>query len=544
MTAGRRRDEPGTTGDLFAAAAARAARPAPEPAPEVIEDGPPPPVDREALPAPAPPAETSPAEAPARADRRELPRPYTVSELTRALKNALEPKFRNVWVAGEVTNHRKQASGHLYFGLKDAEATVAAVMWASAARRLRFVPEEGMEVLARGFVEIYAPHGKYQLIVDELEPRGAGALALRVQQVKERLQKDGLLDPARKRPLPFLPRRIGVATSPTGAAVRDFLRVVHTRFPSLSVLVAPCRVQGEGAAATVIGAVKALCRAGVDVVVVARGGGSQEELSAFDDERLARVIAACPVPVVSAVGHETDVTVADLVADVRAATPTHAAQLVAPVREELAARAATLRARLARAVAAAVDGRRRELRALRAELSDPAHLVSRERHRLDDLVHRAGAAAQAPAKRGRARLDPLRARLVRLEPRRRLRELRARVEAASRRTSAWQAAAFRRESMRLERLRARLEPADVAKLLRRGFALVLDARGRLVARSGAVEPGADVRVALAEGWLDARVVSLDAGADPLPGRAAGSGRPPGEGGGGSGSGGGSGGKQG
>src|SRR5512145_792309 len=266
---------------------------------------------------------------------RVAPRPMSVGELTRALRAAIEPKFRDVWVSGEVGNLRRQGSGHVYFTLKDAEAVLPCALWASQARRVRFDLTEGLEVVARGFVEIYPPHGKYQLIVQEVEPRGAGAQALLLQQLKERLQADGLLDPARKRRLPFLPRRVGVATSPTGAALRDFLRVLHGRFRSLPVLVAPCRVQGEGAAATVISAVRALCRAEVDVIVVTRGGGSQEELSAFDDERLARAIAACPVPVVSAVGHEVDVTVADLVADVRAATPTHAAQLVVPVRDEL-----------------------------------------------------------------------------------------------------------------------------------------------------------------------------------------------------------------
>ena len=308
-----------------------------------------------------------------------LPRPFTVGELTRALRNALEPKFRDVWVAGELANCRRQASGHVYFSLKDPLqgerpseiAVIGAVMWASQARRLRFALADGQEVLVRGFVEIYPPHGKYQLVVQEVEPRGAGAHALLLQQVKERLQADGLLDPARKRPLPFLPRRVGVATSPTGAALRDFLRVLHGRFPGIPVLVAPCRVQGEGAASTVISAVRALCRARVEVIVVTRGGGSAEDLSAFDDERLARAIAACPVPVVSAVGHEVDVSVADLVADVRAATPTHAAQLVAPVRDELLAHLAALRARLDRSVAAAVEGRRRLVRALRVTRWSP-----------------------------------------------------------------------------------------------------------------------------------------------------------------------------
>jgi exodeoxyribonuclease VII large subunit len=338
-----------------------------------------------------------------------------------------------------------------------------------------------------------------------------------LQQVKERLQADGLLDPARKRPLPFLPRRVGVATSPSGAALRDFLRVLHGRFPALAVLVAPCRVQGEGAASTIVSAVRALCRSRVDVIVVTRGGGSQEDLGAFNDERLARALAACPVPVVSAVGHEVDVTIADLVADVRAATPTHAAQLVAPVRDELAANVAALRARAGRAMAGALEGRRREIRALRAELPDPKHLASRARHRVDDLLHRAAASLRVPARRERQRLHALRARLARQEPRRRVRDVLLRMEGATRRLGAWQAAYFRREGLRLERLAGRLEPANVAKLLSRGFAVVLR-DGRVVTRSSQAAPPDEVRIALAEGWLDARVIGRDSGPDPLPGR--------------------------
>jgi len=443
--------------------------------------------------------------------------PLTVLELTEALKAAVEPRFRDVWVQGELGNLRTQASGHLYFTLKDAGATLPCALWATQARRLRFEPAEGLAVVARGRIEIYPPHGRYQLIVTDLEPRGAGALAVQLEQVKARLAADGLLDPERKRPLPFLPRRVGVATSPTGAALRDFLRVLHGRYPGLPVLVAPCRVQGEGAAATVTAAVQALARHGVDVIVVTRGGGSQEELWAFNDERLARAIAASPVPVVSAVGHETDVSVADLVADVRAATPSHAAQLVAPVKDELAAALAALRGRLHRAVSAAIDGRRRELRALKAELADPAQAVSAQRHRVEDLLRRARAAAGAPVSGGRERLDALRRRLARAEPRARLEALRRRVDAAARRLEGWRAATFRREQVRLTRLQARLEPANVAKLLSRGFALVLSG-GRLVTRSGAVAVGDEVRLALGEGWLDAAVTARDRGDDPVPGR--------------------------
>jgi exodeoxyribonuclease VII large subunit len=452
-------------------------------------------------------------------------RPLSVGELTRQLKGAIEPRFQDVWVAGEIANFRRQASGHLYFSLKDEEAVLGAVVWASQAKRLKLELGDGQEVLARGFVEIYAPHGKYQLIVQEVEPRGEGARALLLAQLKERLQKDGLLDLARKRRLPFLPRRVGVATSPTGAALRDFLRVLSARFPNLPVLVAPCRVQGEGAAGTISSAVKALVRAGCDVVVVTRGGGSQEDLWEFNDERLARTLASCPVPVVSAVGHEVDVTVADLVADVRAATPTHAAQLVAPEKAELLSRLAQLRARLSRAAGASLDGRRAALRALQAELADPKHLLSQLRHRADDLGRRAEGALRARLRRARAALESLRDRLGRQEPRARLRALARRSQEARRRLDAWRAGAVPRQRLRLERLRARLEPANVARMLARGFALALR-QGRPVADSAAVAPGEPLRLALARGWLDVTVDARDAGTDPLPGRAGLPGVPP------------------
>lgn len=496
----------GETYDLFAARRAVAER-------NVEPPGPAPAAAPAAAGADAPRPEGGAREAPAGGPQG----PLTVLALTQAIKAAVEPRFRDVWVAGEVANFRAQASGHLYFTLKDDGATLPCAMWASQARRLRFALAEGLEVVARGRVEIYPPHGKYQLIVEALEPRGAGALALQLEQVKARLAAEGLLDPARKRPLPFLPRRVGVATSPTTAALRDFLRVLRGRFPNMPVLIAPCRVQGEGAAATVTAAVQALGRAGVDVIVVTRGGGSQEELWAFNDERLARAIAASPVPVVSAVGHETDVSVSDLVADVRAATPTHAAQLVAPVKDDLLAGLAALRGRLHRAVEHGLSARRAGLRALSAELGDPSHAVSAQRHRVEDLTRRAEGAARRPVGEGRARLEALRLRLARAEPRARLKALRARVEAARRRLDGWRAATFRREQLRVERLAARLEPANVAGLLARGLALALK-EGRVLTRSAAAAPGDAIRVALGEGWLDATVVSRDAGDDPVPGR--------------------------
>ncbi len=446
------------------------------------------------------------------------PRVLTVAELTARLKSAVEPGFRDVWVAGEVGNLRRQPSGHVYFALKDAEAVVDAVVWATTARRLRFDLRDGIEVVARGRVEIYAPRGRYQLVVQEVEPRGAGARALALEQLRSRLAAEGLLDPARKRELPYLPDCIGVATSTSGAALRDFLRVVHARFPGVRVVVANCRVQGEGAAATVISALRLLCDLGVDVAVVTRGGGSAEDLWEFNDERLARFIAACPVPVVSAVGHEVDVTVADLVADVRAATPTHAAEVVVPVRDDLAASLAALRGRLLRAQSGAVDERRGVLRALRAELGDPRRILSDERRRLDDALHRGAAATGARLRSERARLAGSAEALRRREPRSLLRELRRRRDAARERLVAWSAGAFRRESLRLADLSARLEPANVSKVLSRGFALALR-DGHPLRRSADAAPGDRVRVALAEGWLDTRVESRDTPPDPVPGRA-------------------------
>ncbi len=399
------------------------------------------------------------------------PRVLTVGELTRRLKVAVEPPFADVWVAGEVGNLRRQPSGHVYLGLKDADASIDAVLWASTARRVRFDLRDGIEVVARGRIEIYAPRGRYQLVVQEVEPRGAGARALALQQLKERLAADGLLDPARKRPLPFLPRCIGVATSTSGAALQDFLRVVRSRFPAARVVVAGCRVQGEGAAATVVSALRLLTDHGVDVAVVTRGGGSADDLWEFNDERLARAIAASPVPVVSAVGHEVDVTVADLVADVRAATPTHAAEVVVPVRDDLAAALATLRGRLVRAQQGAVAERRRVLRALRAELADPRRVLSDQRRRVDEALHR---------------------------------------------LAGWAGSTFRRESARVAALAARLEPVHVARVLSRGFALALR-DGRPLRSSAGIEPGDALRVVLGEGWLDTRVESRDAPPAPIPG---------------------------
>ena len=270
----------------------------------------------------------------------------TVSELTAAIRDCLESKFFEVWVEGEVSNYRPW-NGLIYFTLKDAGAQLRVVMFRTAVRRLKFAIEDGTHVLARGRVSVYDPRGEYQLVCEHVEPKGLGALQLAFEQLKKRLTAEGLFDPARKRPLPVLPHKIGIVTSLDGAALRDIIRVISGRHANVHLVVRPTRVQGEGAAEDIARGLTAISRVpGVDVVIVGRGGGSIEDLWAFNEEVVARAIAACSVPVISAVGHDVDWTIADLVADVRAATPSNAAELVVARKDEFHARIARCAERL------------------------------------------------------------------------------------------------------------------------------------------------------------------------------------------------------
>ena len=263
----------------------------------------------------------------------------SVSQLTAELKDVLEGCFGAVWVSGEISNLSRPQSGHCYLTLKDDGAQIRAVMWRTAAQRLRFDLEDGLEVLCQGYLDIYPPRGTYQLVVQQILPKGMGALELALRKLRERLSAEGLFDPARKRPLPKFPRQIALVTSPTGAAVRDFLEVLRRRAPALNVLIVPVRVQGDGAAREIAKAIEQVnaLRERADVIVVARGGGSLEDLWSFNEESVVRAICASQIPVISAVGHEIDVTLADLAADVRALTPSEAAERVAPALEDIVA---------------------------------------------------------------------------------------------------------------------------------------------------------------------------------------------------------------
>jgi exodeoxyribonuclease VII large subunit len=333
---------------------------------------------------------------PASSPTTATPQTVTVSELTARIKDLLESGFPSVWVAGEVSNFARPQSGHCYFTLKDDQAQIRAVMWRGTAARTKFELADGLEVICRGHVDVYAPRGSYQLVVDELQPKGVGALELALRKLREKLAAEGLFDPARKRRLPAFPRRVAFVTSPTGAAVRDFLEVLRRRWRGVDVLIIPARVQGEGAAAEIVAGIRAANRLvpPPDVLVVGRGGGSLEDLWAFNEEAVVRAIAASKIPTVSAVGHEIDVTLADLAADVRALTPSEAAERTVPAADELIARLVGYRDRLRSGASRRLTLAQSRLDALATQrpFRRPFDLVHDRSRRLDELSLRAAGA--------------------------------------------------------------------------------------------------------------------------------------------------------
>ena len=348
------------------------------------------------------------------------PRVLSVWELTAQIKDSLETAFPAVWVAGEISNFARPQSGHCYLTLKDDRAQLRAAIWRNAAMRARFDLHDGLEVICRGHLEVYAPRGSYQLIIESIEPRGIGALELALRQLRERLAREGLFDPARKRPLPRWVRRVAVVTSPTGAAIHDFLQVLGRRWRGADVLIVPTRVQGDGAAEEIAAAIQIANQLAlpIDCLVVTRGGGSLEDLWAFNEEAVVRAIFASRIPVISAIGHEIDVTLSDLVADVRALTPSEAAELVAPAAEELVARLRQIDKRLASAMRTRLAASRSRLDALARHpaFRRPFQRVFDQARRLDELELRARRAAWRLVRRARERIQAIAARLESLSP--------------------------------------------------------------------------------------------------------------------------------
>jgi exodeoxyribonuclease VII large subunit len=338
------------------------------------------------------------------ADRRIL----TVSRLTSLIKGVLEENFERVWVEGEVSNLAMPVSGHLYFTLKDAGAQIRCVMFRASARALKFRPKDGMGLVVRGRVSLFEPRGEYQLIMEYLEPQGIGALQMAFAQLKERLAKEGLFAEAHKKPIPKLPQRIGIVTSATGAAIHDILNVLDRRFANVEVLICPVKVQGEGAAREIAQAVKDFNRYGdIDVMIVGRGGGSMEDLWAFNEEVVARAIYLSRIPVISAVGHEVDFTIADFVADLRAPTPSAAAELVVKSKAELAAELEALSHRLKQGIRHALSDCRGRVQLLGSSLKDPSMLLGHLAQRIDDLSERLDFSLRGELKRLCVRLENL-----------------------------------------------------------------------------------------------------------------------------------------
>jgi len=398
---------------------------------------------------------------------------WTVTQLTRTVKILLEsePALRRVTVRGELSNVTLHTSGHLYFTLKDSEAALRGVMFRSQARRLTFQPRDGQDVLALGSIGVYERGGQYQLYAEALVPAGEGQLYAEYQRLKEQLEREGLFDPARKRPLPALPRTVGLVTSPVGAALRDMVTVLRRRLPGVRILLSPALVQGEQAPESLVAALDRLIAfGGVDVVIIGRGGGSLEDLWAFNDERVVRAVARCPVPIVSAVGHETDVTLCDFAADVRAATPSAAAELVAPEAVELLHRVELLRARLVRRAVEQLRSRRERVERLARSwaLSQPLRPLAEASQRVDEATER--------------------------------------LEAAFRR-------ALRERAMALAHLAARLESLSPLAILARGYAIATQPDGTVIRQVAQAPVGSLIQVRVRDGDLACRVVGQQARPD-------------------------------
>ena len=431
--------------------------------------------------------------------------PPTVTELTADIRSVVESGFADVWVEGELSNCKLWHTGHLYFTLKDAGAQIRGVMFRSAVRLLKFKAEDGQHVVARGRISVYDAKGEYQLVCEALEPKGLGALQLAFEQLKKRLDAAGLFDPARKRPLPVLPRKIGVVTSLDGAAIRDVLSVLAKRYPQAHVVIRPARVQGEGAAQDIARGLQMIARVeGVDVVIVGRGGGSIEDLWAFNEEIVARAIAACPVPVISAVGHETDVTIADFVADLRAPTPSAAAERVVARRDEFVARIDRQGERLEAAFDRRLLVLRSHVRVLessRGLARVPATVAQRGRH-VGELAQHLRHALTDSVRASTRRLVAVERALERHDPRRRLAETATRLTAGRARLNAAIERRRTRAQGQFGALAGRLDSLSPLAVLGRGYAVCWDVTRTHVIRAATdVTAGDTVRVTLGQGEL-------------------------------------------
>jgi exodeoxyribonuclease VII large subunit len=441
---------------------------------------------------------------------RTVRRIWPVRELVGQVRELVEQEYSDVWVEGEISNFRPAPSGHVYFTLKDADAQLPVVLFRRQAMLLRFRPEDGLHVLVRGRVSIYEQRGQMQLVAETMEPVGAGSLQLAFEQLKARLKAEGLFDVERKRPLPGFPRAVGIVTSPTGAVIRDFLNIVARRHSGLSVLVCPVSVQGDSAPAEVEAAINELNSSGlVDVIVIARGGGSLEDLAAFNSERVARAIAASRVPVVSAIGHETDFTIADFVADLRAPTPSAAAELITEAQHKIAERVAEQSHRLERAARFQLLQARQRLSRLPVSRAEGRvnSMLHRLDQRLDDSSLRMEAVVTGQLRQHQRNVADLAAAVLRHDPRQGLAHARERLTAGRTRLAHSMERMVHESAARLNSLGARLHSLSPLSVLERGYALVLTATGGVVRSTLQVAPGDKLVTRLSDGAFISRVES-------------------------------------
>jgi exodeoxyribonuclease VII large subunit len=434
---------------------------------------------------------------------------FTVAELNARIRGLLGDEFDDIWVAGEISGCRMAPSGHCYFTLKDQDAQLKCACFRASLRYLKFKPQDGVAVLARGHIDVYETRGEYQLLVEALEPQGHGALQFAFEQLKKKLAAEGLFDAARKRPIPRLPQRIGVVTSPTGAVIRDIVEILSRRFPGLHIRLYPALVQGEGSIAAVARAIEYFSNSNwPDVVIVARGGGSLEDLWTFNEEAVARAIAASRVPLISAIGHETDFTIADFVADLRAPTPSAAAELVIRTREQLLGEISVSEHKLLQSIRYRLAMATRRLHEQGVERASAVlhRNIGRLQQRVDDLEHRLRDRVHAAVLLPARRLDSIVNRLRELD-------LRLRIAAARRRLETAEAGILQIMRLRLTRAHGRLDPLlahltqlSPLKILERGYAIVTNESGSIVKEPAEAPEGSKIDVRLARGQIAARVL--------------------------------------
>jgi len=433
---------------------------------------------------------------------------WMVRDLVAAVRTHIEREYGDIWVEGEISNFKAQDSGILYFTLKDQNSEIPVVMFRSRASLLRFRPESGMQVVLRGRVTIYEQRGKLQILAEYLEPKGAGALQVAFEQLKAKLEAEGLFDAGRKRSIPTLPRRIGIVTSPQAAALRDILNILQRRHHTAGVLIFPAQVQGDAAGAEVSAGIRYFNRArSVDVIIVARGGGSAEDLAAFNHEGLARAVAASQIPVISAVGHETDFTIIDFVADLRAPTPSAAAELVIRSRQEVEDQAEGLRQRLARAVRYRLLMGRQALTELaqHGAFGRIVDVINRRQQRLDDFKNRLDRAERHVLERQRRRLETAAAAVRHYDVRRMLAGIHQELDARVAALAAIARTVLLRQQGTLNQLTGQLEALSPLAILDRGYALVFDSAGVLLKDSAQVKAGDEISARLAKGTVNATV---------------------------------------